>query len=90
MHRWIQIPLMRSIKLKESKDMTVGSCHSYSCSRTGNKMVEYYVDSSSKFHKEINEQSIYGGNLSVKKSRREATRNIWARRVYIQTICTYK
>ena len=67
MHRWIQIPLARSIELEENKDVPIGSGHSYSCSRTGNKMVEYHVDSCSKFHEEMNKESIYGGNLSVRK-----------------------
>ncbi|KAI2508963.1 hypothetical protein MHU86_5458 [Fragilaria crotonensis] len=66
MFRWIQVSLEEAEKLQALGEVTKGSGYKYTDELTGKAMVEYHVDTCRGFMDCMNEQTIFGGNLSVR------------------------
>jgi TfoX/Sxy family transcriptional regulator of competence genes len=66
MHRWIQVPLEEAKRLKDEKKVAKNSGYEYTDQLTGQKMVEFHVDTCKTFMQQMNEETRFGGNLSVR------------------------
>ena len=69
-HRWIQLTKQESIECENKGLVPRNSGYHYS-SDTGIDMVEYHVDSCSEFQVRMNEETEFGGQLSVRKEEHE-------------------
>ena len=76
MFRWIQITKARSDQLANEKIIPENSGYAYNDSN-GDMMVEHHVDSCSLFQDEMNNETIFGGNLSVRKPQNSKPLIIW-------------
>ena len=87
MYRWVQVTLARSRELNLIKN----SGYRYSNVTTGEDMVEYHVDACAKLREEMNESTLYGGRLSIRKQLNCKPLIFFrSQRVHIQTICTHQ
>ena len=68
MFRWIQISKKESIEFETKGYIPIDSGYKF-INDEGIKMVEYHVDSHEKFQERMNEETSYGGQLSVRKSK---------------------
>ena len=68
MFRWIQVSLEEAEKLQELGRVAQGSGYTYIDERTGNTMVEYHVDTCKEFMDQMNKESAFGGNVSVRSN----------------------
>ena len=66
MHRWIQVPLKEAKRLKDEKKVAKNSGYEYMDQLTCQKMVEFHVDTCKTFMQQMNEETRFGGNLSVR------------------------
>ena len=64
MFRWIQISKKESIEFETKGYIPIDSGYKF-INDEGIKMVEYHVDSHEKFQERMNEETSYGGQLSV-------------------------
>jgi hypothetical protein len=67
MFRWIQIPLEEAERLQALGKLTNGSGYKCTDELTGERMVEYHVDTCKDFMERKNKESEFGGDLSVRR-----------------------
>jgi hypothetical protein len=67
MFHWIQIPVKEAERQQELGKVTKGSGFKYTDQLTGKTMVEYHVDACKEFMESMNNESEFGGNLSVRR-----------------------
>jgi hypothetical protein len=65
MFRWIQIPKIEAEQLQVLGKVASGSGYEYTDELTGERMVEYHVDTCKEFMQRKNNESEFGGDLSV-------------------------
>ena len=68
MFRWIQVSLDEAKKLQELGKVAKGSGYEYKDELTGNTMVEYHVDTCKEFMDKMNNESVFGGNISLRSN----------------------
>ena len=66
MFRWIQVSLEELERLQALGKVAKGSGYKYTDELTGKAMVEYHVDTCRGFIDRMKEQTVFGGNLSVR------------------------
>jgi hypothetical protein len=66
MYLWIQVPVEEANMLKEEKKAAKQSGYHYMDKLTGNEMVEFHVDTCRTFMDQMNKETTFGGNLSVR------------------------
>jgi hypothetical protein len=69
-HRWIELTKEESTEYENKRLVPQNSGYHYSLD-TGINMVEYHVYSCSDFQDRMNQETIFGGNLSVRKVENE-------------------
>jgi hypothetical protein len=66
MHRWVQITEEEAETLESQNKIPEGSGYHYTCPLTGQRMVEFHVDTSEALLKLAKISNSFGGNLSVR------------------------
>ena len=66
MHHWIQVPLEEAKRMKDEKKVANNSGYEYTDRLTNKKMVEFHVDTCRTFMQKMNNETRFGGNLSVR------------------------
>ena len=67
MHRWIQITLTAKVTLEEEEGIEIAHGYHYTDQTTNLQMVEFHVDDHHTFQDDMNQNTQFGGNLSVRK-----------------------
>jgi len=62
---WIQMPVKEAERLQALGKVTKGSGYEYIDELTGKPMVEYHIDACKEFMERKNNESEFGGDLSV-------------------------